>query len=477
MAVNIYLGSNVIKYNATPAGNIAAGGTNVCAAYVGTVQVFDNCAVANTNVQLQYTGNYAGNATGVIVENPLNNFTLAGQPGATGTLTLYTPTYPGSGYTCTSGCPDVNPKSIAYTFPASGTTIINSTRSGGLNSNVPNGTVNVTTSFSGATEGVEVTSSVSNGGTITAAENTSYNFTVTYSVKPGWTGTITDPGGGTSGSYIESGSIQAGTTNLTVALSAVVSPVTYTLNAGSFNYSVTGGQSGVTFTAGALSPSSQTKPAGGTYTFTQSGLAEIFPYQWDSGPTTTYTIGGIGNKLLSDTMQSNYDGQDLVPTVTGTMSVQSTQLNISSSSYSCANNSCINGNTSGQIFYSGNFPTTVYTDSNLTTAFSGNNAYYKKQGSGSLYINSSGYATSYPCTSFLTLFSNTSYASTSASACNGSLSDNYYGDGGTLSTSTYIYNGNDGCTGASNGYISDGTTWVKTNSSGQVTGPYSTGSC
>ena len=474
MSTGIFLGADEIKYNGNPVGFMSVGGVNICKAYVGSTQVFDNCAQANTNVQLQYTGSYGGNASGVIVENPLNNLLLSGQPGNTGTLTLYTPTYPGSGYTCTGGCPDVNPKSIAYTFPASGTTIINSARSGGLNSNVPNGTVNVTTSFSGATEGVEVTSSVSNGGTITAAEGTNYSFTITYSVNSGWTGTITDPGGGTSGTYILSGSIPAGTTNLTVSLNANVSQVTYTLNAGSFNYSVTGGQSGVTFTAGSLSPSSQTKPAGGIYTFTQSGLAAILPYRWDSGPTTTYTIGGAGGKLLSDTMLSTYDGQDLVPTVTGTMSVASTSSNISSSGYSCANNSCINGNTSQQIWYTGSFPTTVYTNSNLTTAFSGSNQYYKLQGGGSLYINSSGYATSYSCTSFLTLFSNTSYASTSAGACNGGLSDNYYGDGGTLSTSSYIYNGNDGCTGASNGYISDGSIWVQTNSSGQV---IYTGSC
>ena len=151
-----------------------------------------------------------------------------------------------------------------------------------------------------------------------------------------------------------------------------------------------------------------------------------------------------------------------------------TSSNISSSGYSCPNNACINGNTSQQIWYAGSFPTTVYTNSNLTTAFSGSNQYYKLQGGGSLYINGSGYATYYSCTSFLTLFSNTSYASTSAGACGGGLSDNYYGDGGTLSTSSYIYNGNDGCAGASNGYISDGSIWVQTNSSGQV---ISTSSC
>ena len=222
MAVNIYLGSNVIKYNASPAGNIAVGGINVCAAYVGAVQVFDNCAVANTNVQLQYTGNYGGNASGVIVENPVNNTLLSGQPGNTGTLILYTPTYPSSGYTCTGGCPDVNPKSIAYSFPSSGTTIINSARSGGLNSNVPNGTVNVTTNFTGATEGVEVTSDVSNSGTTTAAVGSSYSFTITYSVNSGYTGTITDPGGGTSGTYILSGYIPSGTTDLTVNLLSLI---------------------------------------------------------------------------------------------------------------------------------------------------------------------------------------------------------------------------------------------------------------
>lgn len=474
----IYLGATQISSNPTGTGKLILGAQNICKAYLGSTLIFDNCAVANTNVKLQYTGSYGGNATGVIVENPVNNHVISGQPGDTGTLTLSTPTFPGSGYNCTGGCPDVNPKSIAYTFPTSGTTTINSTRSGGLNSNVANGTVNLTVTINGNAAGVNYSvSPVSQS--ITQAVNTTAIFTINYSVKSNYSGNITDPGGGSSGSYTHSVNVAAGTTPTTVTLTANnVTENTYTLNAGTFSYSgVTGGSVNNAFTAATLSPSSETKASGATYTFTQGGLVAASQYSWTSGPTVVYTIQGA-TKSLSSTMQPSYDGQSLDGTVSGTLSVSSNSIDIvGTTSYSCANNACINASGSNtSVWFAGSLPGTLYENQALTIPFSYGNNYYKISTGGALFVNA-GSGSEVSCVSTLYLFSNTSYSAAGynnyIAACNGSMADNYYGTSGILTSSQYIYNGNDGCTGTS-GYVSDGTDWVLGNASGLV---ISTGPC
>ena len=472
----IYLGATQISSNPTGTGKLILGTQNICKAYLGSTLIFDNCAVANTNVKLQYTGSYGGNATGVIVENPVNNHVISGQPGDTGTLTLSTPTYPSGGYNCTGGCPDVNPKSIAYTFPTSGTTTINSARSGGLNSNVPNGIVNLIVSINGNAAGVDYSVNPASQ-QITQAVNTTASFTITFSVKSGWSGSVTEQGGGSS-PYTRNVTVAAGTTSTTVTLTANVTENTYTLNAGTFSYSgVSGGTVNSAFTAATLSPSSETKASGATYTFTQGGLAPIGSYTWASGdPTVTYTIQG-GSASLSAPMDPNYGGQSINGAVSGTLSVSSNSINIvGTTSYSCANNACINASGSNTpVWFAGSLPGTLYEDQALTIPFSYGNNYYKISTGGALLVNA-GSGSQVSCVSTLYLFSNTSYAvgyNNHTQACNGSMADNYYGDGGTLVTSQYIYNGNDGCTGTS-GYVSDGINWVLGNASGLV---ISTGSC
>jgi hypothetical protein len=471
----IYLGATQISSNPTGTGKLILGTQNICKAYLGSTLIFDNCAVANTNVKLQYTGSYGGNATGVIVENPVNNHVISGQPGDTGTLTLSTPTFPGSGYNCTGGCPDVNPKSIAYTFPTSGTTTINSARSGGLNSNVPNGTVNLTVTINGNAAGVDYSvNPVSQS--ITQAVNTPASFEIIFSVKSGWSGSVTGPGGSSS-PYTHNVTVAAGTTSTTVVLNAGVTENTYTLNAGTFSYSgVTGGSVNSAFTAATLSPSSETKPSGDDYTFVQGGLAAITPYVWTANPTVTYTIQGAP-KTLSEAMQPSYDGQSINGAVTGTLSVSSNSINIvGTTSYSCANNACINASGSNTpVWFAGSLPGTLYEDQALTIPFSYGNNWYKISTGGALLVNA-GSGSQVSCVSTLYLFSNTSYSSQYGgytAACNGSMADNYYGTSGLLSSSQYIYNGNTGCVGTS-GYVSDGTNWVLGNASGLVV---NTGTC
>lgn len=471
----IYLGATQISSNPTGTGKLILGTQNICKAYLGSTLIFDNCAVANTNVQLQYTGSYGGNATGVIVENPVNNHVISGQPGDTGTLTLSTPTYPASGYNCTGGCPDVNPKSIAYTFPTSGTTTINSARSGGLNSNVPNGTVNLTVTINGNAAGVNYSvSPVSQS--IMQAVNTTAIFTINYSVKSNYSGSITDPGGGSSGSYTHNVTVAAGTNPTEVILTANnVTENTYTLNAGTFSYSgVTGGSVNSAFTAATLSPSSETKASGATYTFTQGGLVEASQYSWTSGPTVAYTINGssAGN-TPTGTMQPSYDGQSINGAVTGTLTLQTNNVAVTGygQGLSCANDACINASGGSQaLHFQGSLPANVFIDSGLSTQAA--DGYYKA--GSSAFVVSSGVGNYATCTSPLYMFSYTNFAGSKSSACSGPLSDTFYGDGGQLSTSNQIFNGNSGCAGPGVGWVSDGNNAVQLSAGSNV---ISTQSC
>ena len=88
----LYLGNQIISSNPTGTGALYLGEQNICTAYLGAVQIFDNCAVANTNVRLQYTGGFLGDSPGAITLNPPDGYTVSGQPGTSGTLTLSTPT-------------------------------------------------------------------------------------------------------------------------------------------------------------------------------------------------------------------------------------------------------------------------------------------------------------------------------------------------------------------------------------------------
>ena len=165
------------------------------------------------------------------------------------------------------------------------------------------------------------------------------------------------------------------------------------------------------------------------------------------------------------------------PTTTTTTAAPPNSLVIYNDTGSCANDACINhgsGSTT-TLYYTGNLPATMYTDQALTTqAGSSLNGFHKIQSgaSGALSL-SNGTGTQTSCISSLTLFSNTSFDTTSSAACS-YQSDNYYGDGGLLTTSSKIYSGNDGCSTVGVGYVSDGTDWVQTSAGGNVIG---SGSC
>ena len=205
----------------------------------------------------------------------------------------------------------------------------------------------------------------------------------------------------------------------------------------------------------------------------------------NSGSITTSLSGSSSStsRTLTSTVtmpSSNANGivtTTAAPTTTTTTAAPPNSLVIYNDTGSCANDACINhgsGSTT-TLWYTGNLPATMYTNQGLTSqAGSTLNGFHKIQSGASGALNlSNGTGTQTSCISSLTLFSNTRFDTTSSAACS-YQSDNYYGDGGLLSTSSKIYSGNDGCSTVGVGYVSDGTNWVQTSAGGNV---ISSGSC
>ena len=475
----IYLGDQIISSNPTGTGALYLGEQNICTAYLGTTQVFDNCAVANTNVRLNITGSYQGNATGQITENPPDGYTVSGQPGASGTFTLSTPTYPGTGYFCVGGCPDVNPKSVPYTFPASGTTVVTSSRSGGLSSNVAQATVTLTlndsitpaggfgTAFNYSSTG---TSIGGNQYTITGPVGDPYEFIPSSNVISPYTGTINDPSGGSV-----AGTIPNGGASISNTFTGTLSQPSYTLTAGTPTYSgVTGGTAGSNFTLVNLSPSFETKVAGDTYTFTQSGGVAASGWQWNTGPSYTYTIGGAAASL-SGTMQSSYDGQTLEVAVSGTGQSVVNSITLGGIPRSCANYSCIIPGAGSQQsttwYYTGSFGvgTVLWSGSGLTGSNPAQGFWANFSGSGSVGYGASGVSSTPSCVSSLNYISLGYDSYSPISACS-ATNTYYYINGGNLDTSSEIFTDGIGCSGAGPGYFSDGIVYYFGSASGSLSG-------
>ena len=463
----IYLGDQIISSNPTGTGALYLGEQNICNAYLGTAQIFDNCAVANTNVRLNITGSYQGNATGQITESPPDGYTVSGQPGTSGTFTLSTPTYPGTGYFCVGGCPDVNPKSVSYTFPASGTTVVTSSRSGGLSSNVAQ-----------YTDNLEVTSAVGNVSptvsptTITGPAGTQYSVTVTFTKVAGITYSgmsvdntyaMTDNGTTISATFLNTIASPGSLYPYQVFGNSVATQYSYTFNFTTSSlvnataaYSISGGSGG----SGSAPASSITvtgalnTPVSATLTATSNS-----GYNDPSGGFTYSPSQSITKTLGVDSGASTID-------VSGTSTQNVNTLTVSTYSGSCANDACIYGSGSSTVYYTGSLPTSVFSNSSLSSPYS--NGMYKISSGGALNV-SGGTGSQESCISNLNTFNNIGSGGSYTSACSNASgsSDVYFGTGG-FQTSSPLYSNNTGCTTAGSGFWSDGSQWIQTNSSGGV---------
>jgi len=196
MAIGIFLGSDEIKYNGNPVGNMRVGGTNICKGYVGSVLVFDNCAVANSNVVLQLdTTGLSGPSAGYTIGGNLSGFTKSGQPTTSYTAFSTTATVNTSaGY---SGSITVS-NAPGGTFPSPGgtTTIVTTTITGSVSSPIPPVNSSISYNTSGITGWTSSAGQITPAApaTISGAPNSTRNWNVVVTLNAGWQGNVTGQG-------------------------------------------------------------------------------------------------------------------------------------------------------------------------------------------------------------------------------------------------------------------------------------------
>lgn len=459
----IFLGANEIKYNATPVGNMRIGGTNICKGYVGSTLVFDNCAQANSNVQLnvdtsgisgtQYS--LSGDTTGTI---------KSGQP-STSYSKFTTNIAATGGYSWSSG-PTVN-DAPAGTFPSTpgSTTIVTTTITGTLQA-PPNSTtaqLNVTNGITNWVEGDSgtVTESPNNGQDQTRTAGSGYSFTVSVSgLNSGWQLDSAITGTGTyTGTHPASPQFFP----VNVSLGGIVSLINYTITPGTISYNVTNGTVGNQFTAGSWTTGAQNGTKNDSYSFALSGLVadSANGYSWQGGNATiTYSIAASGNFSQTATINA---------TVSGIINQSLSAITLYNYNGSCANDACINkGSATTAYYYSGSLSSATLTDSNGNNPTTGFHAI-----SGGSVLNyspgSSSTASCYPQLYYTAVATGGGYGS-----CGNPLTDYWYLNTTSFPTLAYVDGNSNGCSPAGNLTINNGVDWVTTDSTGYVT---SRGSC
>jgi len=482
MSTGIFLGADEIKYNGNPVGNMRVGGTNICKGYVGSVLVFDNCAAANSNVVLSITNNISGPSAGYTIGGNLAGFTKSGQPGTSYTAFSTTATV-NSGYT---GSISVS-NAPGGTFPSPGgtTVTVTTTLTGSVTANNPtySDTITVVRNNTSITTGTP-------GGSGTYGpftSGTSYNVPVTFTPATGYSYTLT----ATDGNSTINLSLNSGTGNYEGTLSRTMGS-----SNGSATITINGTQTAVPtthefqFTTNLTNATATYNVANTSTTTSGNAPANITvtePYGTSLTPSLTVTTNSGYNPPSSGYTFSSTNNQAIqvgvtssptVINVSGTATIAYTEVEFYTAPGTCANDACINyaSGATKKLYYGTSGPGSgLYENDELTTPISSSNyqGYHAIVGGSSINISGVN-GTIQSCVSgSLTQFTNTSYNTTAISACSGSLSDTYYGDGGLLTTSTKIYNGNTGCTPTAIGWVSDGTNAVQLSAGGNVISVYS----
>jgi len=485
MSTGIFLGSDEIKYNGNPVGNMRVGGTNICKAYVGSTQVFDNCAQANSTVVLQLdTNGLSGPSAGYTIGGNLAGFPKSGQPGAsyskfTTTATVNT----GAGYTGSISVSDAP----AGTFPSPGGTTVNvtTTITGSVTSPTPTYTDNINVVKNSPNTGsVSVSPTAFSG-----ASGTNYTIAVTFTPATGYTyPSLTAADGSSninlslnssSGNYEGTLFRTMGTGgNVTVTISgsqnAVSTPHEFQFTASLLNATATYNVANTsTATSGSV-------PANVTVSEPyNTSLTPNLTVTTDSGytPVGSFTSTNPGGYTFSATnnspIQVGVTSSPTVVSVSGSGSIASTAVTFYITTGTCANDACINRASGGTdtLYYGSSGPSTgLFEDTELTIQNTQYAGYHAKTTGGAILINSGGGTGALQsCVSnTLTQFTGTKFDTTKISACSGYFPDTYYGNGGLLVTSTKLYIGNTGCTGVAVGWVSDGNDAVQVSAGGNV---------
>jgi len=470
MSTGIFLGSDEIKYNGNPVGNMRVGGTNICKAYVGSTQVFDNCAQANSNVQLQLdlSGLNASSA-GYSITGDTTGTTKSGQPNSS--YSKFTTNISAiNNYTWTSG-PTVN-DAPAGTFPSTpgSTTIVTTTITGTLQA--PVGTVNSSISYntSGITGWTSSAGTISPAApaTISGTPGSTRNWNVVVTLNAGWQGNVTGQG--------SQGGVFPSTNNSTypAVLGGSVSQIQYTyqwnftenLTGATASYNVDG--TGSTFSSSA-GPISVSGTLGQTSTATISGSPNG-SNQWQ-GSDPSYSNGS--SQTITFGPSTNGGSQTLG--ISGTASAPVGNISLYDYPGACANDSCISKGSAALTtfyYYGTNVNSAVlyrnYNNGTLSGSIS--TGYYAKNGYQSFNY-SPGSSSTVSCINSLVYTA----VATGGYPCGNPLVDYWYINGGFTSAGplNFVSSTSDGCGGTSV-TINDGNYWTTTSAAGYGA---SSGSC
>jgi len=471
MAIGIFLGSDEIKYNGNPVGNMRVGGTNICKGYVGSVLVFDNCAQANSNVVLQLdTTGLSGPSAGYTIGGNLSGFTKSGQPTTSYTAFSTTATVNTSaGY---SGSITVS-NAPGGTFPSPGgtTTIVTTTITGSVSSPIPPVNSSISYNTSGITGWTSSAGQITPAApaTISGAPNSTRNWNVVVTLNAGWQGNVT--GQGSQGGVFPS----TNNSTYTAVLGGSVSQTQYTyqwnfsenLTGATASYNVDG--TGSTFSSSA-GPISVSGTLGQTSTATISGSPNGSNVWQGSDPT--YSNGS--SQTITFGPSTNGGSQTLG--ISGTASAPVGTISLYNYNGSCANDSCINKG-------SGSLTTFYYygTDENSATLYTTNNSgvlsgsvstgYYAKSTSGQSFNYSPGSSSTVSCIPSVVYTA----VATGGAPCGNPLVDYWYINGGFTAAGplNFVSSTADGCGGTSV-TINDGNYWTTTSAAGYGA---SNGSC
>jgi hypothetical protein len=476
----IFLGANEIKYNAVPVGNMRVGGTNICKGYVGSVLVFDNCAVANSNVELQLdTSGLSGPSAGYNITGNLAGFTKSGQPNSSYTKFTTNIALSSSSYYWVSG-PSVT-DAPAGTFPSTpgSTVLVTTTITGQVAANTPtySDTITVVKSNPPLTTGTAGGS----GSFGPLAAGTPYNVPVAFTPATGYNYTLTASDGSStislslnssSGDYEGTLSRTMGTgTNVTITIdgseSAVSTSHEFQFTTSLLNATATYNVANTSATTSGSAPANVTVSEPYNTSLTPSLTVTTDPGY--NPPSAGYTFSASNNQAI----QVGVTSSPTVVSVSGTATIASTAVTFYTASGSCANDACINyasGGTDTLHYGSGGPSTGLFEDTGLTIPNTQYAGYHAITTGGAILINiGGGTGALQSCASgSLTQFTSTTFNTTKISACSGPLSDTYYGNGGLLTSSTILYIGNQGCTAVGVGWVSDGNNAVQVSAGGNV---------
>ena len=451
--------------------NFKLGANAITAAYLGTQgiciindgadTVFDAACGAQFTVTHTVNNSIGGTTNGYTIStSPGTTFT--GEPGDPYSFT--TTVSLNGGYRWQGASPTISPAQPITGVVGSANSTVTTTLSNATVETIPVGDVTITYSLD--TSAITVQSGGftltgdPNGASTSGPPPESYSFSTSVAPQAGseWVGSA-------PAAVSASGSSSSSITVSRAFASATIRETIYTVTQTLTN-NVGGPLAGynLTWDGTANYNSSGTRSESGTlgqsYTFSASSLSVNSDYEETSA--LSLSGGGVVNGTFG-TGPTSYQ-----TTASGTVALTTPNAVVLGSVGTCANDACINPQTTQTWHYFGNLQGAIlWSNPDGKTGSNPSNGYYNRGNVALLYSGGVSQAT-------VSCYSSVSYIAlgdggNSVTACNDTLSDFFYVTGSTNPQAMNgVWNTSDGCTGAGAQYYSDGNSWNQTNSGGLV---------